>query len=55
MRGGDAAWGGDVARGGDFSQAKGSLAETIYLYSREVEHSDPNINALITYFEGELP
>lgn len=31
-----------------------SLAETIYLYSREVEHSDTNVNTLITYFENEL-
>lgn len=30
------------------------LSSTIYLYSREVEHSDININALIEYFEGEL-
>ena len=30
------------------------LASVIYLYSREVEHSDPNVNALISYFEGEL-
>ncbi|MQN02230.1 MAG: hypothetical protein DUD27_00635 [Lachnospiraceae bacterium] len=31
------------------------LNEVIYLYSREVEHSDININALISYFESELP
>ena len=31
-----------------------SLAETIYLYSREVEHSDLNMNRLIEYFENEL-
>ena len=31
-----------------------ALAETIYLYSREVEHSDLNINKLIEYFESEL-
>ncbi len=31
-----------------------SLQETIYLFSREVEHSDLNINALIAYFEEEL-
>ena len=30
------------------------LSETIYLYSREVEHSDLNINRLIEYFEDEL-
>lgn len=30
------------------------LAKTIYLYSREVEHSDLNVNALIEYFESEL-
>ncbi|MBQ5425533.1 MAG: hypothetical protein IIU31_00005, partial [Pseudobutyrivibrio sp.] len=30
------------------------LAKTIYLYSREVEHSDLNVNALIEYFEDEL-
>ncbi|MBO5616944.1 MAG: flagellin lysine-N-methylase [Pseudobutyrivibrio sp.] len=30
------------------------LAKTIYLYSREVEHSDLNINRLIEYFESEL-
>ncbi len=34
---------------------KEDLAPTVYLYSREVEHSDPNINALISYFEEELP
>jgi len=38
----------DAAKGTD-------LASTVYLYSREVEHSDPNINALISYFEEELP
>jgi lysine-N-methylase len=31
-----------------------NLASTIYLYSREVEHSDENVNTLISYFEGEL-
>ena len=31
-----------------------SLNQTIYLYSREVEHSDLNINRLIEYFESEL-
>ncbi len=31
-----------------------SNAETIYLFSREVEHSDLNVNALISYFEEEL-
>jgi lysine-N-methylase len=30
------------------------LAPTVYLYSREVEHSDNNINALISAFEDEL-
>jgi len=30
------------------------LNETIYLYSREVEHSDDNINSLIAFFEEEL-
>ncbi|MBQ6462926.1 MAG: flagellin lysine-N-methylase [Pseudobutyrivibrio sp.] len=30
------------------------LAKTIYLYSREVEHSDLNVNRLIEYFESEL-
>lgn len=30
------------------------LAEIIYLYSREVEHSDLNVDSLITHFEGEL-
>ncbi len=31
-----------------------NLAEIIYLYSREVEHSDLNVNALIEFFENEL-
>ncbi|MCR5720145.1 MAG: flagellin lysine-N-methylase [Lachnospiraceae bacterium] len=31
-----------------------SLTSTLYLYSREIEHSDPNINALISFFESEL-
>ncbi len=31
-----------------------SLDESIYLYSREVEHSDENISLLIQYFESEL-
>ncbi len=31
-----------------------SLNETVYLFSREVEHSDLNINALISCFEAEL-
>ncbi|QFJ54572.1 flagellin lysine-N-methylase [Pseudobutyrivibrio xylanivorans] len=31
-----------------------AFAETIYLYSREVEHSDLNVDSLITHFEGEL-
>ncbi len=30
------------------------LAQNIYLYSREVEHSDTNVNTLISYFEQEL-
>jgi len=30
------------------------LREILYLYSREIEHSDININRLIDYFEGEL-
>ena len=30
------------------------LAKTIYLYSREVEHSDDNVNTMIAYFEEEL-
>lgn len=30
------------------------LAKNIYLYSREVEHSDINVNTLISYFEQEL-
>ncbi|SHI78432.1 flagellin lysine-N-methylase [Pseudobutyrivibrio xylanivorans] len=30
------------------------LNQVIYLYSREVEHSDLNVNALIEFFEGEL-
>lgn len=30
------------------------LAQNIYLYSREVEHSDINVNTLISYFEQEL-
>ena len=33
---------------------KKALDSTIYLYSREVEHSDLNINQLIEFFEGEL-
>ena len=31
-----------------------SLNSTIYLYSREVEHSDVNVNTLISFFEDEL-
>ncbi len=31
-----------------------SLNEVLYLYSREVEHSDNNVNTLIEYFEDEL-
>ncbi len=37
-----------------YSATGDDLASTIYLYSREVEHSDININKLIEYFEGEL-
>ncbi len=29
--------------------------QVIYLFAREIEHSDENINALISYFEDELP
>ncbi|MBR6222779.1 MAG: flagellin lysine-N-methylase [Lachnospiraceae bacterium] len=32
-----------------------TIEQVIYLYAREIEHSDENINALITVFEGELP
>ncbi len=31
-----------------------ALPSTIYLYSREVEHSDINVNSLISFFEAEL-
>ena len=31
-----------------------ALAKVIYLYSREVEHSDLNVNRMIEVFEGEL-
>lgn len=31
-----------------------TFEETVYLFSREVEHSDLNLNALIKWFEGEL-
>lgn len=30
------------------------LGSTIYLYSREVEHSDDNVNRMISFFESEL-
>ncbi len=33
---------------------KTPLEKVLYLYSREVEHSDININSLIEYFESEL-
>ena len=32
-----------------------TLEQTIYLYSRQIEHSDENINALISFFEAEIP
>ena len=32
-----------------------TLEQTIYLYSRQIEHSDENINALISFFESEIP
>lgn len=31
------------------------LEKTLYLFSREVEHSDLNINSIISYYEKELP
>ncbi len=31
-----------------------SLEKVVYLYSREVEHSDLNVNTLIEFFEDEL-
>ena len=31
-----------------------TFEETVYLFSREVEHSDLNLNALIKWFEAEL-
>ncbi|MCR4690262.1 MAG: hypothetical protein K5739_02830 [Lachnospiraceae bacterium] len=31
------------------------IDKVIYLYAREIEHSDENINALIAFFEGEIP
>ncbi len=37
-----------------YADSNASLQETIYLFAREVEHSDLNIDALISYFEGEL-
>ncbi len=37
-----------------YAQPDVPLAEMIYLFSREVEHSDPNINELISFFEAEL-
>ncbi len=37
-----------------FANPEISLAESIYLFSREVEHSDLNINTLISAFEDEL-
>ncbi|MCR5338791.1 MAG: flagellin lysine-N-methylase [Lachnospiraceae bacterium] len=32
-----------------------TIEQSIYLYSRQIEHSDENINALISYFEEEIP
>ncbi len=31
-----------------------TIEQTIYLFSRQIEHSDENINALISFFEAEL-
>ncbi len=36
------------------AQPDRSLAETIWLFSREIEHSDININTLISHFEEEI-
>lgn len=36
------------------SQSCQHLDSTLYLYSREVEHSDLNVNKLISFFENEL-
>jgi lysine-N-methylase len=32
-----------------------TIEQAIYLYSRQIEHSDENINALISFFEEEIP
>ncbi len=32
-----------------------TIEQSIYLYSRQIEHSDENINALISFFEEEIP
>ncbi|MCR5417443.1 MAG: flagellin lysine-N-methylase [Lachnospiraceae bacterium] len=32
-----------------------TLEQTVYLYSRQIEHSDENINALVSFFESEIP
>ena len=37
-----------------FEANKKDLGSTIYLYSREVEHSDLNVNQLIEFFESDL-
>ena len=37
-----------------YTSGEDSPASTIYLYSREVEHSDININSLISFFEEDL-
>ena len=37
-----------------YAHGQQQLNSTIYLYSREVEHSDINVNTLIDYFESEL-
>jgi len=37
-----------------YKATSADLESTIYLYSREVEHSDDNVNSLISFFESEL-
>ncbi|MBR5356243.1 MAG: flagellin lysine-N-methylase [Lachnospiraceae bacterium] len=37
-----------------YEATKEDLDSTIYLYSREVEHSDDNVNRMISFFESEL-
>lgn len=37
-----------------FANLQVDLGKTIYLYSREVEHSDLNVDSLIKFFEAEL-